>query len=290
MNQDSIASRYDIVQQIGKGGQGTVYLANTKSNPSYVVAVKIIPITTATKNLVAQELSAIKAVVGQYCVPYIVCYHDSFFDYATNQAVIEMDYIQGPTVMQYTHPLRETGNIPLLIQSCRALTRAMLQALSFVHERGILHNDIKPSNIVINPQRVPILVDFGISCFVQEAVNQLCTAPYNKTISNCCNTQAGTSLYLPPEAIKNVRYPQSDLWSLGSTIYSVMTGSNIWNINLVGTSPVNIMQEVVNNFTQIRPPARLASGDQNLDLVINSFLTYDPASRMSIPRALSYLK
>ena len=288
MNQDLISARYDISQRVGQGGQGSVYLARSKQT-GQEVALKIFNITPSNRDMVFQEAKALSAVSYPNCNPYIACYHNSFYDPTTNQAVIEMEYVRGPTVSAYTQPLRNQGNRPLLILCSKLLLKAALHGLQYIHSHNILHNDIKPSNIVVGPNKVPVIVDFGISCFVHDAINSACTQQYNKVIGNCCNTMAGTSIYIPPEATKNVRYPSSDLWSLAATVYEIMSGSNIWGLNVGQYNAYSLMKEVVNKINQQVPPNKLSSGDQTLDMVVNSFLNYDPASRMSIDQALSVL-
>lgn len=288
MNQDLISNRYDIIQRIGQGGQGTVYLATSKQTGQQV-AIKIIPLTAANRDMALQEIMALKAISYPNCIPYVVCYHDSFYDPTTNQAVIEMDYIQGPTVSAYTQPLRNQGNRNLLILTSKLLLKATLSGLKFIHAHNIIHNDIKPSNIIVGSNKVPVVVDFGISCMVQQAINAACTQPYGKVVGNCCNTNAGTSIYLPPEAIKNVRYPSSDLWSLAATVYEIMTGMNIWGLNISQYDAYGLMKEVINKMNQGVQPNLLNSGDPNLDMVVNSFLSYDPTARMSIDQALAYI-
>ena len=288
MNQDLITNRYEIIREIGKGGQGTVWLARSKRT-GQEVAIKIIQLTPANRDMALQEISAIKSISSPNCIPYVVCYHDSFYDSTTNQAVIEMEYIRGPNIAQYTQPLRNQENRDLLILTTKLLLKAMLIGLKFVHSYNILHNDIKPSNIVVGSNKVPVLVDFGISCFVHEAIRAACVLPYGKIVGKCCNTTSGTSIYLPPESTKNVRYPSSDLWSLAATAYEIMTGMNIWGLNVVNYDPMGLMREVVNRFNQGVQPNKLNSGDNNLDMVVNSFLSYDPSNRMGIDQALSLL-
>jgi len=285
----SISQHYYISNTIGAGGQGSVVLAQKKSDDSRV-ALKLIPFTPTNQHNIVQEISAIKAISTPNCNPYVVCYRDSFVDVASQKVVIEMDYVHGPNVISYTQPLRDSGNNKLLTTTAIQLTRAMLKALSFIHSYGILHNDIKPANIVVNIDKVPVLVDLGISCFVQAALQEICTKPYDKLIDNCCSNSSGTSLYLPPEALKNVRYPASDLWSLGATIFEIVNGYNIWSIDITLHQPMVLMRQVIDKFVQGVQPNQLRTENQVLNQVINNFLNYDPTQRMSVAQAISMLE
>ena len=288
MNQDSITNRYQIIKQIGKGGQGTVLLALSKST-GQEVAIKIISLTPSNRDNAIQEISAIKSISNPNCVPYVACYYDSFYDPSTNQVVIEMEYVRGPNIAEYTQSLRNTGNRELLILTTKLLLKAMLIGLKFIHSHNIIHNDVKPNNIVVNSNKVPVLVDFGISCFTQESITPACTQPYGKVVGNCCNSMAGTSIYLPPEAIRGVRYDSSDLWSLGATAYEIMSGLNIWNLDVAMYDPMGLLQAVANKIKTGTQPNKLNSGDTNLDAVVNGFLVYDPSARISINQALMML-
>ena len=133
-----------------------------------------------------------------------------------------MVYLDGPDIMEYTQPLRMSGNQTMLIYSAKIILMSMLLALKYIHSRGIIHNDVKPENIVVSERRVPVLVDLGISCYTLPSRHPTCTRPYRKIVDQCCNETCGTILYIPPEAFRGVRYPSSDLWSLGVTIYAIM--------------------------------------------------------------------
>ena len=288
MQQDSVDNRYTIIKNIGQGSYGTVKLAISKKTGSQI-AIKIIPLTEQNKTNVIQEILSLKKVSAPNCNVYVVCYYDSFVDPYTGSVVVEMEYIEGPNIMIYTHPARISGDLTLLYDTAKKFLIAMLNALKYIHSKNIIHNDVKPGNIVVGKNKVPVLVDLGISCIAQEAVNSICTTPYNKVIGDCCKEMSGTSLYIPPETMYKVRYPQSDLWSLGSTAYEIITGNNIWSLDVTQFSPISLMGQVINRFNSGTLPNVLNTGDYQLDAVVNGFLKYDPSLRMSIDQALSIL-
>lgn len=281
-------NRYQILNQIGRGGQGTVYLA-IDTQKGVTVALKRVPLNEQTKAFANQEISALRTISGNKCSPYIVCYLDSFIDPIANEVIIVMNYIDGPTVLEYTQPLRMINDQKTLALAGKALLKAMLLGLQTIHSKGIIHNDIKPSNIVVGPTRTPVLADFGISCVTQQAVDSVCTAVYGKVIDDCCQNGAGTAIYLPPEAIKKVRYPESDLWSLGATIYTIVTGSNIWGLNIGSYDAYKLMNDVISKMIQGIPPNKLNSVDPTLNTIVNGFLVYDPSVRMKLDQALAML-
>lgn len=283
MNTDSLVNRYEIIKKIGEGSFGKIYLAISKKNIRKV-AIKVIPITSTNEKMITQEVVSLKILSEPKCNPYVACYYDSFIDRPKGVIVMEMEYIAGPNVNIYTQPLRNTNNTNLLNLTGSRLLKSMLKGLKYIHSKNIIHNDIKPSNIVVSKDRIPILVDLGISCFTQAAINEICKNAGYK----CCKLTAGTSLYLPPEALQDIRYPASDLWSLAATIYMVVTGNNIWSINSKQAN-INILAQVVNKLGQGVLPNKLYTTDVKLNTIINSFLTYEISGRMSIDEALKFL-
>jgi serine/threonine protein kinase len=291
MDTDSFDRRYDIIRVLGTGGFGKVYLVRSKTSGTEV-AVKVIPVTQKNQKQVIQEVLAFRRLSIPNCSPYVGCYYDSFIDPVRNTVNIEMEYIKGPDVMVYTQPFRDTENTPLILLSGRRLLHAMLLALQYVHGHGIIHNDIKPNNIVVNSDKIPVLVDFGISCFGKDPhYYPPCQAQYGYPVSPCCEEKAGTIFYAPPEILMNVRYPESDLWSLGATIYAIITGDNIWSMRLdPNTSWGQGWERIINNFKTGVQPNKLYTGDSALDTIVNSFLSYDIRNRMSVDEALRMLQ
>jgi len=273
MNNDSLTNRYEIIREIGKGGFGTVYLAISRRTGNYV-AIKTINVNQQNRPYVIKEIKALIDVSLPNCSPYVSCYIDSFYDPSRNQAVIEMEYIDGPTILRYVSPLRSQGNTEMLILTGKMLLLAMLLGLQYVHSKGMLHNDVKPDNIIVSSNNIPVLVDFGLSCFLN---NQ-----------GYCPEKGGTSIYIPPEAVTGERYPASDLWSLGATVYSVITGNNIWSLN-TNQPPLNLARQVNNKIKNHVLPNQLNTGDVALDSVVNSFLSYNINDRMTIYEALKTL-
>lgn len=258
---------YQILKEVGHGSYGRVYLAIDLRN-NQQVAIKTIPLNDSS-NREAQDLSQL---AYPSCHPYVVCYFNSFI--ANNNLNIVTDYIEGPDIINYVQPFRLINQRQTLYECGRVLLHTMLLALQYIHSKGIIHNDIKPGNIIVNKNRVPILIDFGIACrsFPQ------------------CQEMMGTSLYLPPEAIlTETRYYASDLWSLAATVYEVVTGTNIWSLNTYLHTPTQLMEEVIKRFQQGSLPNRLVTSDPVMDQIVNNFLQYDPFQRMSVNQALLLL-
>lgn len=271
---------YQILRQVGSGSYGKVSLAIDLRNNKHV-AIKTIPYNDhMSESKINKEAHDLSKLAFPNCNPYVVCYLDSFIH--NNELNIVTDYIEGPDIANYVHPLRSSllgqNNKILLYQCGRVLLHSMLLALQYVHSKGVIHNDIKPGNIIVNNQRTPVLIDFGLACNIEGACR-------------CCKEMIGTSLYLPPEAVlQETRYFSSDLWSLASTVYEVVTGMNIWSLNPYQYTSKELMEQVIHRFQQGSLPNRLVTNDPIMDQIVNSFLQYDPFQRMSVEQALLLLQ
>ena len=127
-----------------------------------------------------------------------------------------------------------------------------------------------------------MLIDFGLACVIQNK-HARCKKINGKILGNCCKNDRGIIPYMSPESFfEDIAYPSSDLWSLGVTVFKMVTGNNIW---LEPSWP-----KIQNNFHNRVQPVKLKSGDNQLDSVINSFLQIDMSKRMSVNEAIKILR
>lgn len=146
--------------------------------------------------------------------------HAIFAENGTNYMVLP--YVEGTGVEKFCPPstsLPESLLLPLL--------RKLLTALEFLHEHGIVHRDVKPSNIILQPDGEPALIDFGVACFFG---------------AEQCVTPVGTYGYAPPEQIAQNNseqhpHPSQDLYALGATCYRLITG------RIPGYEPDNLVDD-----------------------------------------------
>ncbi|MCQ2288018.1 MAG: serine/threonine protein kinase, partial [Muribaculaceae bacterium] len=157
--------------------------------------------------------------------PHIVQVHDLFDENGTSY--YEMDYVDGESL---SARLARTG-VPLSEAEATDVLMGMLQALKAVHEQGIWHLDVKPGNILVNKEGVPMLIDFGAS-------KQLHSTTHNSV--SMASGMAYTMGYAPTEQMeqKPEKFgPWTDLYSLGATLYRIMTRNKI-------PSPSDIIENV----------------------------------------------
>lgn len=210
---------------IGRGGMGTVYKA---LDPALgrTVAVKVLRPELASIQTARQRFSlearAMASVAHQHVVPIFAVDEHRGLPY------LAMEYVPGGTLESR---LKQQG--PLELVSVLRITQQIAQALEAAHETGIVHRDIKPANILLDRgvDRVRV-ADFGLVRVSDDA---------SMTRSGMI---AGTPLYMAPEQVKGeVCDPRSDLFSLGSMVYTLLTGVPPFQAD----SPYAAMQKIVHD-------------------------------------------
>ena len=125
---------------------------------------------------------------------------------------LELEYASAGSLADRIH---ERGG--LLEFQVKKYTKNVVLGLSLIHKKGIIHCDIKPHNILLTTDEVTKIVDFGLSITLQQI--------------NCGDEVGliGTKRYMAPEALLKEEYsPRFDIWSLGCTVYEMITGKPIW--------------------------------------------------------------
>jgi len=212
---------YSNLKQLGKGASGKVYRAMRRDNKK-TVAVKVIDTYGASPERLQRLLKEVKILeqtVVKGCNPYIACYYSHYLN--RNKLYIEMEYVDGQDLYRYLETF--SANSAESTELGRVVMVTMAQALMFLHDKGIIHRDIKPKNIIIGKDLIPKLIDFGGSCLELNSDDDICTKSYiseglvNKEdgdIGGCCKGLVGTLKFIPPEIlIYKIAYPQSDMWS-----------------------------------------------------------------------------
>ncbi|KAI9568573.1 kinase-like domain-containing protein, partial [Boletus coccyginus] len=205
-----LAERLQFVKEIGFGNWGSVWLCRPKSSSGKVkemeVAVKLVhrsktSTTAARVRSLWNEMKIVRSFKNDPH-PSIVPFHS--FIITPSYALITMAYL--PTL------------VPVEVSESRAKGwfKSLLSGVHFLHSRGVVHNDIKPANILLSPASVPVLVDFGF------AEKYDLTSP--KAFHS--NLTYGTPEYLSPERARGLPHDtrKSDIWSLGVTFFEILVG------------------------------------------------------------------
>jgi len=255
--------RYRLERRIGAGGMADVYLAQDESLHRRV-AIKILADRyTRDPGFVERFRREATAAAG-LSHPNIVSIYDR--GEAEGTYYIAMEYIEGPTLKEEITeraPLPEAEAVGYAVQA--------LQALEFAHRRGVIHRDIKPHNMMLTPDGLLKVTDFGIA----RATNEVEMTEVGSIV--------GTAQYLSPEQARGHSVgPQSDIYSMGVVLYEMLTGE----VPFTGSSAVEIAMKQVNETPQ--PPStknRLIT--HGLEQVVMRALAKDPALRFHSAREMA---
>jgi serine/threonine protein kinase len=270
---------YEIIRNLGQGGQGRVELARVRET-GQLIALKIVNIKNQQiLDEVNKELSALEQLSTPNCNFLISCYYSHFYDPINRQMLIEMEYIDGVDLDVWCGKYRASGNLTALYHNLVLLTVDMCRALEYVHGKRLIHRDIKPSNILITQSNAPKLIDFGLSCNPT-----LCPNTVPGQVHACCYGNAGTPIFMAPETIsKSQTYYSSDVWSLGGTLFKCAAG--IYAFPMPQPNNIQlILQTIVNT-----EPFVLQTSNALLDKVVNSCLNKVPENRPTVATILSWL-
>ncbi len=214
-----LTTRYDIVRKIGGGGMGAVYLANDRNLGGVQRAVKEMVQAHIEESQQAKAIEDFRResmILSALDHPAIPTIYDYFFDAEESRFYLVMKYIPGGDLAA---KLRATPEGRIEERTCAQWAIQVLDVLDYLHNLPdrIVYRDLKPSNIMIdgNTGRV-MLVDFGIARSINQAQEKGVTA-------------VGTMGYAPPELFSGSVEPRSDIYSLGSTMFHLMTGADPQN-------------------------------------------------------------
>ena len=250
---------YEIVQPIGRGSMGAVFKAEQLSM-GRLVALKILhDELTADEQAVTRFLREARAG-GQFSHPNIIRIYD--MNEADGHYYISMEYAQGGDVgalLEREGPLPIRRVLDILISACSALAHA--------HAAGIIHRDVKPSNLLLTRDGIAKLADLGLAKSLDAA-----------GLSSLTSTGAalGTLLYLPPEQLADAHAvdARADIYSVGATGYHLISGEHAYRATTV-TDLARAMR------SQTPRPLRSYRDDvpSELDAAIARAMAVDPAHR-----------
>ena len=202
---ETLGGHFQLVRLLGRGGMSDVYEA-VDARSSLVVAVKVV--RSGDPEFVRRLAHEARALES-FEHPGLVRLYDTGL--AGDQAYLVMEYVEGITLAE---SLRRG---PLAAKDVAALGVSLADALAYVHERGIVHRDVKPSNILISLGGEVKLGDFGIA--------QL----HDAATLTITGTMLGTVSYMAPEQLEDTQVgPEADIWSLGIVLLECLTGQRVY--------------------------------------------------------------
>jgi serine/threonine protein kinase len=219
--------RYQIDSEIGRGAMGMVYLGHD-DKIGRTVAIKTMLLGDDLEDDMREEVRTRffreAEAAGRLDHPNIVTVYDVGDE--QDLAYIAMDYLEGKDLTNYC-----TSKNLLPVSQVFQIVSGVAMALDYAHRQHVVHRDIKPANIIYDPKkRIAKITDFGVAC--------LTDASKTKT-----GTVLGSPYYMPPEQLAGKKVDgRSDLFSLGVTLYQMLSGE----LPFKGDSIANLMYNIAN--------------------------------------------
>ncbi len=212
----TIAGRYRLLEEIGEGGMGTVWVAEQTQPVRRRVALKLIKPGMDSRTVLAR-FEVERQALALMDHPNIAKVLDGGVTDLGSPFFV-MEYVKGVPITEYCDKIRVTveGRLALFVQVCHAVQHA--------HQKGIIHRDLKPSNILValyDGVPIPKVIDFGLA----KAMNQPLT---ERTLYTGHGVMVGTPLYMSPEQaeLNNLDVDtRTDIYSLGVILYELLTGT-----------------------------------------------------------------
>lgn len=256
---------YELLRVIAHGGMGVVYQArDTKLHR--IVALKMIRTGLWASGEEVQRFYEEAEAAAHLDHPGIVPIYG--MGQHEGQHYFSMGYVEGGSLSE------SVKEGPLPPRKAAALTQSIAEAVAYAHERGVIHRDLKPGNVLLDKDGRPKITDFGLAKRVQGTSNLTVTGQV-----------LGTPNYMPPEqASGKVGQigPLADVYSLGALLYCLVTGRPPFQ----AASPVETLQQVIDQ--EPVPPRELNAGiDYDLETICLRCLQKEPAKRYDSAKSLA---
>jgi WD40 repeat protein len=245
-----IASRYKLLELIGEGGMGAVWVAEQAQPVRRKVALKVIKAGMDSKSVLAR-FEAERQALAVMDHPNIAKVLDGGLTEAGRPFFV-MEYVKGVPITEYCDATRLS--IPERLQ----LFAQVCQAVQHAHQKGIIHRDLKPSNILVAPyddKPVPKVIDFGLAKAMHQSLTE-------RTLHTAHDTVLGTPLYMSPEQaqLNNLDVDtRSDVYSLGVLLYELLTGTTPLQKQRFKEAAWDEVRRIIREEEPPSPSSRLSS-------------------------------
>ncbi len=251
LSANRIAGQYQIVRRIGSGGMGLVY-EGTDVNLGRKVAIKHLREDLAGNPQEKARFLSEARLVASLDHPNILRIYSIAEE--KNEVYLIFEFIEGKTLEEWTQGRK------LSLSQTFQVFKPVAQALDYAHEKGIIHRDMKPSNIMIGNNGVVHVMDFGVA---RVAKDPSMTSQMTKTI-------VGTPAYMAPETQDGFVSRESDIYGLAVCVYESLTGQLPFAATPTGT---------VNKIKRVYPLLSGLGLPKTMDPIFNRAFDPNPASR-----------
>ena len=272
-------AHYRIVSLLGKGGMGDVYLGED-TTLGRKVALKLLPAAFTSDRERLRRFEQEARAVSALNHPNIITIHEigQVHTEAGGMRYLVTEYIEGETLRQWTE--RE----PLILSHALDIAVQVASALAAAHAAGITHRDIKPENVMVRPDGLVKVLDFGLAKLREERAVELETLASTPPLSTAPGMVMGTVGYMSPEQVRGEEADApSDIFSFGCVLYEMVTGQRAFARLTAAETMAAILQG--------EPPEIAASVKDlphELMRVIRRCLEKGPAERFQSARDLGF--
>ena len=240
--------RYKLLQQVGEGGFGIVFMAEQEHPVRRQVAIKVIKLGMDTREVVAR-FEAERQALAMMDHPNIAKVLDAGSTDAGRPYFV-MELVRGSPITEYAdkHKLSTTARVALAEQVCRAVQHA--------HSKGIIHRDLKPNNVLVtvtDDKPVPKVIDFGIAKATQARLT-------DRTLFTGFRQLIGTPQYMSPEQADSDGSDvdtRTDVYSLGVLLYELLVGTTPFDARALRSAALDAMRKIIREQDPDRPSTKL---------------------------------
>jgi tetratricopeptide (TPR) repeat protein/serine/threonine protein kinase len=256
----TVIGPYKLLQQLGEGGMGTVFMAEQTQPVQRKVALKLIKSGMDSQQVLAR-FEAERQALALMDHPNIAKVHDGGTT-ADGRPYFVMELVKGVPITRYCdeHHLTPRQRLELFVPVCQAVQHA--------HQKGIIHRDLKPSNVMVclyDGKPVPKVIDFGVAKAAGPRLTE-------KTLFTEVGSVVGTLEYMSPEQAELNQLDvdtRSDIYSLGVLLYELLTGSTPLERNRLKAAALLEVLRLIREEEPPRPSTRLSTTDEMPSVAAN---------------------